>query len=310
MNNHAPNTYPQPTPANHTPFVADPESYYTSKQFSSDELLRMYGLDPTKSYKLSRTEEQELIHRAKFDKDTTAEAQLFTATLFRYKETFTRISNFYHNTTGMEHEDLLQGSYFGLRYAITNYNPWHSSAKYEGPHPFGPYAGKCMKGYMHRQAANAALAIHIPAYKSEEINAMYHTQGQIVQKLGRQCTISELAAATGLSEENIEKNIQIWELNRPAKFKDTVADTTTPSPERTAIAGEIRDVLHHNLDSKKLRIIEGTVIEGYKLREMGKEFKLTRERVRQIGAKSLYKLRRSESLKAQLDEPHGLKSLV
>ncbi|MCU0806284.1 MAG: sigma-70 family RNA polymerase sigma factor, partial [Burkholderiales bacterium] len=170
--------------------------------------------------------------------------------------------------------------------------------------------------------ADQARTIRIPVHMIETINKMNRISRQILQETGQEPDPATLALKMDMPEEKIRKILKISKepisMETPigddddSHLGDFIEDTSTVSPSDAAMYSSLRDVTKEVLDSltpreaKVLRMRFGIEMNtDHTLEEVGKQFDVTRERIRQIEAKALRKLRhpsRSERLKSFLDQ--------
>lgn len=209
---------------------------------------------------------------------------------------------------GLDLEDLLQEGSLGLMKAITKFD-------YKLGHKFSTYATWWIRQAITRAIADQARTIRIPVHMVETINKLSKTERQLMQQLGREPTPEELCEAMGGQSSGFtpKKIIAIKKLNvdpvsldkpvgkdEESKFVDFVRDNDALTPEQFTekeLMGEhIDDILRKFLQEKEERIIRMRYgLHPYPhpmtLEEVGKKFDITRERVRQIEAKALRKIK-------------------
>lgn len=209
---------------------------------------------------------------------------------------------------GLDLEDLLQEGSLGLMKAITKFD-------YELGNKFSTYATWWIRQAITRAIADQARTIRIPVHMVETINKLSKTERQLTQELGRDPTPEELSEAMGGQAEgftpkkivSIKKlNIDPVSLDKPvgkdeeSKFVDFVKDNDALNPEQYTekeLMGEhIDDILKKFLQEKEEIIIRmrfglPPYSQPMTLEDVGQKFKITRERVRQIEAKALRKIK-------------------
>lgn len=209
---------------------------------------------------------------------------------------------------GLDLEDLLQEGSLGLMKAITKFD-------YKLGNKFSTYATWWIRQAITRAIADQARTIRIPVHMVETINKLSKMERQLMQELGRDPTPEELAHAMGGQVAgftpkkiiNIKKlNVDPVSLDKPvgkdeeSKFVDFVKDNDALNPEqfteKELIGEHIDDILKKNLQEKEERIIRMRYgLPPYPhpmtLEDVGKQFHITRERVRQIEAKALRKIK-------------------
>jgi RNA polymerase primary sigma factor len=210
------------------------------------------------------------------------------------------ISKKYMNR-GMQFLDLIQEGNIGLMKAVDKF-------EYRRGFKFSTYATWWIRQAVSRAIADQARTIRVPVHMIESVNKVNRVSREIRQAKGREATLAEIAEKTEMSEASLQKVFSIarepLSLDTPigddgsANIGDLVADDTIVSPLDAVTAELMTQSTHQLLDSLSLRESQilrmrfGINMETeHTLEEVGNHFKLTRERIRQIEAKALVKLR-------------------
>ncbi len=273
-----------------------------------DDPVRMYLKEIGKVPLLTSDEEVELAKRIA-DGDEEAKKQLSEANL----RLVVSIAKRYVGR-GMQFLDLIQEGNLGLIKAVEKFD-------YTKGYKFSTYATWWIRQAITRAIADQARTIRIPVHMVETINRLLRTQRQLVQDLGREPTVEELAEELKLpvarvreiqkiSQEPVSLETPIGEED-DSHLGDFIQDDHMPVPMDAAAATLLREQLTEVMSSltereqRVLRLRFGMDDgKARTLEEVGKEFDVTRERIRQIEAKALRKLRhpsRSRKLKDYLE---------
>ena len=279
-----------------------------SEGMGIDDPVRMYLKEIGKIPLLSADEEVELAKRAE-EGDDAAKKRLSEANL----RLVVSIAKRYVGR-GMQFLDLIQEGNLGLIKAVEKFD-------YRKGYKFSTYATWWIRQAITRAIADQARTIRIPVHMVETINKLIRVQRQLLQELGREPSVEELSEATGLpaarvreiqkiSQEPVSLETPIGE-EEDSHLGDFIQDDNVPVPAEAAAYSLLKQQLIEVLgtltdrEQKVLRLRFG-LDDGRArtLEEVGKEFNVTRERIRQIEAKALRKLRhpsRSRKLKDYLE---------
>ncbi len=219
-----------------------------------------------------------------------------------------------YTNRGLQFLDLIQEGNIGLMKAVDKF-------EYRRGYKFSTYATWWIRQAITRSIADQARTIRIPVHMIETINKMNRISRQILQETGQEPDPATLALKMEMPEDKIRKILKISKepisMETPigddddSHLGDFIEDTSTVAPADAALYSSLREVTKDILDSltpreaKVLRMRFGIEMNtDHTLEEVGKQFDVTRERIRQIEAKALRKLRhpsRSERLKSFLE---------
>jgi RNA polymerase primary sigma factor len=219
-----------------------------------------------------------------------------------------------YGNRGLQFLDLIQEGNVGLMKAVDKF-------EYRRGYKFSTYATWWIRQAITRSIADQARTIRIPVHMIETINKMNRISRQILQETGLEPDPATLAEKMEMPEDKIRKIMKIAKepisMETPigddddSHLGDFIEDTNTVAPADAALHASMRDVVKDVLDSltpreaKVLRMRFGIEMStDHTLEEVGKQFDVTRERIRQIEAKALRKLRhpsRSDKLKSFLE---------
>ncbi|MBJ7552741.1 RNA polymerase sigma factor RpoD [Marinomonas spartinae] len=220
-----------------------------------------------------------------------------------------------YTNRGLQFLDLIQEGNIGLMKAVDKF-------EYRRGYKFSTYATWWIRQAITRSIADQARTIRIPVHMIETINKLNRISRQMLQEMGREATPEELAARMDMPEDKIRKVLKIAKepisMETPigddedSHLGDFIEDDGAESPIDTATIEGLRESTTMVLagltarEAKVLRMRFGIDMNtDHTLEEVGKQFDVTRERIRQIEAKALRKLRhpsRSEHLRSFLDD--------
>jgi len=271
---------------------------------ASDDSVRLYLREIGKIPLLNSEEELALAHRVvagdKKAKDKMAEAnmRLVVSIAKRY------------SGRGLDFLDLIQEGNTGLLRAVEKFDP-------DKGFKFSTYATWWIRQAITRAIADQARTIRIPVHMVETINKLLRTQRRMTQELNREPTIEELAKELEMEPEKVEYVIKIKQditsldagVGRDGEDEDSVLgdfiedeDSVTPEASATSqlLKEQVQSILS-TLSDREQKIVKMRFgLENGKshtLEEVGQEFAVTRERIRQIEAKALAKLRKHKDAK-------------
>ena len=270
----------------------------------SDDSVRLYLREIGKIPLLSAEEEMDLARRIvegdKKAKDKMAEAnmRLVVSIAKRY------------SGRGLDFLDLIQEGNTGLLRAVEMFDP-------DKGFKFSTYATWWIRQAITRAIADQARTIRIPVHMVETINKLLRTQRRMTQELNREPTIEELSKELDMEPEKIEYVIKIKQdissldagVGRDGEdddsvLQDVIVDEDTVSPEDSAsnqlLKEQVQEILS-SLSDREQKIVRMRFGldngKNHTLEEVGQEFAVTRERIRQIEAKALAKLRKHKDAK-------------
>ena len=279
-----------------------------AKNIPTDDPVRMYFKEIGKVPLLTAEEERELAIRIE-QGDEEAKKKLCESNL----RLVVSIARRYLNR-GLSFLDLLQEGNLGLIKAVEKFD-------YTKGYKFSTYATWWIRQAITRSIADQARTIRIPVHMVETINKLIRISRQLLQEYGREPTSEEIAEEMGITVEKVREIKKISQdpvsLETPigeeedSHLGDFIPDEDIPSPVDAAAYSMLQKQLREVLDTlsereKKVLILRFGLDDGRPrtLEEVGKEFNVTRERIRQIEAKALRKLRhpsRSKKLKDYLE---------
>ena len=270
----------------------------------TEDPVRMY-LKEIGTVPLLTSEEEVALAKRKSEGDPVAKQRLIEANLRLVVSIAKRYTG-----RGMSFLDLVQEGNLGLIKGVEKFD-------YEKGYKLSTYATWWIRQSVTRALADQARTIRVPVHMVETINRMSKMQRKLTLELGYEPSTAELAKALNVSENKVLEIMQI--AREPASLEtpigeeddsnlgDFVADNNTVTPEANIEAVMLRehiDALLQDLKDRERQVIilRFGLIDGHPrtLEEVGKEFNVTRERIRQIEAKALRKLRnpvRSKKIK-------------
>ncbi len=270
-----------------------------------DDAVKMYLKDIGKVPLLTGEEEIDLAKRM-LDGDMYAKNKLSESNL----RLVVSIAKRYVGKTSMQFLDLIQEGNIGLLKAVEKFD-------YTKGFRFSTYATWWIRQSITRAIADQARTIRIPVHMVETINKLNRTTRQLLQKLGRDPTTAEIAEAMGVTEDKVSEVQRIAQdpislessigEEQDSKIQDIVEDENALSPmevtEQTLLKEQLLAVIETLTprEQKVIRLRYG-LDDGHPrtLEEVGREFNVTRERIRQIEAKALRKLRQPSRSKRLL----------
>jgi len=224
-----------------------------------------------------------------------------------------------YTNRGLQFLDLIQEGNIGLMKAVDKF-------EYRRGYKFSTYATWWIRQAITRSIADQARTIRIPVHMIETINKLNRVSRQMVQEMGREATPEELALRMEMPEDKVRKVLKIAKepisMETPigddedSHLGDFIEDSGVISPVESATIQGLREATQNMLasltsrEAKVLRMRFGIDMNtDHTLEEVGKQFDVTRERIRQIEAKALRKLRhptRSDELRSFLVTEYGL----
>lgn len=289
--------------------IADVDpAYLAADGVAMDDPVRMYLKEIGRVPLLTIEQEKEIAKRMD-EGDESAKQELAEANLRLVVSVAKRYVG-----RGMQFLDLIQEGNLGLIKAVDKFD-------YQKGYKFSTYATWWIRQAITRAIADQARTIRIPVHMVETINKLVRVNRQLLQELGREPRPDEIAKEMNLSEEKVREIIKIAQepvsLETPigeeedSHLGDFIPDDDAPAPDSMATYAMLKKQLNDVLstltprEEKVLRLRFG--LDDGKTRtleDVGKEFNVTRERIRQIEAKALRKLKhpsRSKKLRDYID---------
>ncbi len=273
---------------------------------SVDDPVKMYLKDIGKVPLLTAEEEVDLAKRI-LDGDNEAKARLCQANL----RLVVSIAKRWASTNSLSFLDLIQEGNMGLLRAVDKFD-------YTKGFRFSTYATWWIKQAITRAIADQSRTIRLPVHMVETINRYSRTVRQLTQQLSREPTLEEVAEAMGISESKVveikKSALDPISLETPigeeedSKMSDFIEDESAKSPMEIATQKLLHEQLLAVIDTltpREQQVIRERygLIDGKSktLEEVGREFSVTRERIRQIEAKALRKLKHPNRSKKLVD---------
>jgi len=275
-------------------------------ELSSDS-IQMYLREIGKVSLLSGEEEIELAKR-KEKGDKEAERRLIEANL----RLVVSIAKKFTGSKGLSLLDLIQEGNIGLFRAVEKF-------EYRKGYKFSTYATWWIRQAITRALADQSRTIRIPVHMVETINKFQQVERQLIQDLGREPLPEEIAAEMGeeidkvrhvikISQDTISLETTVGEDEEDSTLEDFIEDVKNVTPDRSAALQLLKDYVKEviaELTPREQKILEMRfgLVDGvaHTLEEVGREFDVTRERIRQIEAKALERIQKHEGIKKLRD---------
>jgi RNA polymerase primary sigma factor len=273
----------------------------------NSDSIQMYLKEIGRVPLLSPAEEIELAKR-KERGDREAEKKIIEANL----RLVVSIAKRFAGAKGLSLLDLIQEGNIGLFRAVEKF-------EYRKGYKFSTYATWWIRQAITRALADQSRTIRIPVHMVETINKFTQIERQLVQDLGREPMAEEIAAEMGeeldkirhiikISQDTISLETTVGEDEEDSTLEDFIEDVKNVTPDRSAALELLKDYVKEvisTLSPREQKILEMRfgLVDGiaHTLEEVGQEFDVTRERIRQIEAKALERIRRHEGLKKLRD---------
>jgi RNA polymerase primary sigma factor len=273
----------------------------------SADSIQMYLKEIGKVHLLSGEEEVELAKR-KEKGDREAEKKLIEANL----RLVVSIAKKFTGAKGLSLLDLIQEGNIGLFRAVEKF-------EYRKGYKFSTYATWWIRQAITRALADQSRTIRIPVHMVETINKFQQIQRQLIQDLGREPLPEEISAEMGeeiekvrhiikISQDTISLETSVGDDEEDSTLEDFIEDVRSVTPDRSAALQLLKDYVKEviiQLSPREQKILEMRfgLEDGvaHTLEEVGREFDVTRERIRQIEAKALEKIQKHEGIQKLRD---------
>jgi len=273
----------------------------------SADSIQMYLKEIGKVPLLTGDEEVELAKR-KEKGDKEAEKKIIEANL----RLVVSIAKKFAGAKGMSLLDLIQEGNIGLFRAVEKF-------EYRKGYKFSTYATWWIRQAITRALADQSRTIRIPVHMVETINKFQQVQRNLIQELGREPLAEEIASEMGeeldkvryimkISQDTISLETTIGDDEEDSTLEDFIEDVKNVTPDRAAALQLLRDYVKNivaQLSPREQKILEMRfgLVDGvaHTLEEVGQEFEVTRERIRQIESKALEKIRKFKGLEKLRD---------
>ncbi|MGD8457556.1 MAG: sigma-70 family RNA polymerase sigma factor [Anaerolineales bacterium] len=274
------------------PLLTAEEEVHLAKRIEKGRLSREYLAKDNKSLSM----DDRIDHRMNIEDGWAAREHLITAN----SRLVISVAKKYMGR-GVPFQDLIQEGNIGLIRAAKKFD-------YRRGHKFSTYATWWIRQAVTRAIADQGRTIRVPVHMGDQINKLLRVQHQLTQRLGRDPTVEELAEALDVPPKKVENMIQV--ARRPLSLEtptddeedsvlgDFIQDREAPAPDDSATYNLLKEHLEEVLGSlppREVRILQLRygLLDGqaYTLEEVGRKMGVTRERVRQIEAQALSRLR-------------------
>ncbi|MFZ4631822.1 MAG: sigma-70 family RNA polymerase sigma factor [Patescibacteria group bacterium] len=273
----------------------------------SADSIQMYLKEIGKVALLTGEEEVELAKR-KEKGDKEAEKRIIEANL----RLVVSIAKKFAGAKGMSLLDLIQEGNIGLFRAVEKF-------EYRKGYKFSTYATWWIRQAITRALADQSRTIRIPVHMVETINKFQQVQRNLIQELGREPLADEIAAEMGeeiekvryimkISQDTISLETTIGDDEEDSTLEDFIEDVKNVTPDHAAALQLLKDYVKNivaQLSPREQKILEMRfgLVDGvaHTLEEVGQEFEVTRERIRQIESKALEKIRKFKGLEKLRD---------